>query len=60
MKVRLFFPLLVILFASCSSVSNTMVHTEGVAKDVVDEQQSQNPNTTANPNIGIPPLKALK
>jgi hypothetical protein len=36
----------------------TMVHTEGTASDVVDETQSNTPNTTVTPTLNIP-VKAV-
>ena len=43
------------LLSSCT-YSITMVHTEGQASDVVDEQQT--PSTTVSPTVSIP-AKAL-
>jgi hypothetical protein len=45
------FLLLVSLLSSCTC-SITMVHTEGQASDVVDEQQT--PSTTVSPNLTVP------
>jgi len=39
------------LLSSCT-YSITMVHTEGTASDVVDEQQT--PSTTVSPNLTVP------
>ncbi len=42
-----------LLFCGCT-LSVTTVHTQGTASDVVDEEQSTDPNV--NPNISIPAL----
>lgn len=46
------------LFSACTYSIN-MVHTEGTASDVVDEQQA--PSTTVSPNIDVPisPVSSL-
>lgn len=46
---------LLALLSSCT-YSITMVHTEGTASDVVDEQQT--PSTSVSPNLTVP-LKSL-
>jgi hypothetical protein len=43
--------LLAPLLSSCT-YSITMVHTEGTASDVVDEQQT--PSTNVSPNVSLP------
>lgn len=43
---------LLALLSSCTTYSVTMIHSEGSASDMVDEQQS--PSATVNPNINIP------
>lgn len=55
MKI-LSFLLLSITFSILSgcTYSITMVHTEGVASDVVDEAQSATPNTVVSPTVTIP------
>jgi len=50
---------LLALLSSCT-YSITMVHTEGTASDVVDEQQT--PSTNVSPNVSLPtsvPTKIL-
>lgn len=42
----------ILFIASACTYSITMVHTEGTASDVVDEQQT--PSTTVSPHINIP------
>lgn len=42
---------IIVLFSSCT-YSITMVHTEGAASDIVDEQQT--PSTSINPTVNIP------
>ena len=47
-----------ILLATCLLTSctctQTMVHTQGTATDVVDETTSTTPTTTVSPNLNIP------
>lgn len=38
----------------CTNISITMVHTEGTADDVVDEQQSPSTQATVSPVISVP------
>lgn len=43
---------LVAILLSCCTYSITMVHTEGQASDVVDEQQA--PSTSVTPTVSVP------
>ncbi len=40
--------------AACCTCSMTMVTTRGTASDVVDETQTQSPQTTASPTVEVP------
>jgi hypothetical protein len=42
------------LFITSCTCTQTMVHTQGVATDVVDETTSTTPTTTVSPNLNIP------
>jgi len=48
------FLFLLILLLDCCTISQTMVHTEGQATDVVDETQSNQPKVT--PTITVPSI----
>lgn len=52
----LLFTYLLCCFTGCT-LSVTMVHTEGVAEDVVDETQTTSPNI--EPEISIPLAPAI-
>lgn len=45
---------LVLFLSSCTTLSINIIKTSGSATDLVDEQQTQSPSTTANPVINIP------
>lgn len=38
----------------CTTYSVTMVHSEGVATDVVDETQTQSPSTSVEATASVP------
>lgn len=40
--------------AGCTTYSVTVVHSEGQASDVVDEQQTQTPTANVSPTVSIP------
>lgn len=42
------------LLAGCTTYSVTVVHSEGTASDVVDEQQTQTPTATVSPTVSVP------
>ena len=50
MKKLLLFSLLLLLLTACT-YSITMVHTEGTATDVVDEDQGASPTLTPTVNV---------
>lgn len=52
--MRLWFPFLslLLLVSSCNYI--TIVHTQGSASDIVDEDQSANPNISPDINVDMP------
>lgn len=42
------------LLTGCTTYSVTMVHSEGVATDVVDETQTQSPSTSVEATASVP------
>ena len=43
-----------LMLTGCTTYSVTMVHSEGVATDVVDETQTQSPSTSVEATASIP------
>ena len=41
-------------FSGCMSLSLNMVHSEGVATDLIDETHSQSPSTAVDLNASVP------
>jgi hypothetical protein len=42
------------LFLTSCTYSVTLVHTDGIASDVVDETATNTPSTTVSPRLSIP------
>lgn len=56
-KIFVLKPIAMLFFAlltGCTTYSVTMVHSEGVATDVVDETQTQAPSTSVEATASIP------
>jgi hypothetical protein len=47
-------PLFLALLSGCTTYSVTVVHSEGMASDLVDETQSQTPTANVSPTVSIP------
>ena len=43
-----------IVLTGCTNISITVVHTQGMADDVVDSEQSPSTQATVSPNVTIP------
>ena len=51
--MKLISTIAILLLTSCTC-TQTMVHTQGTATDVVDETQANTPSTNISPNLTIP------
>jgi len=52
--LKSFTMLFLALMTGCTTYSVTMVHSEGVATDVVDETQTQSPSTSVEATASVP------